>query len=110
MTRVLGYDKSPLAKNLLLDLRFEEGTGTVTRDWAKAHHVDPTLTGAPSWTTEGDLGVLDFTNPDSIVILAADAADLNFTTESFTILMWINTAYLDQQIFAKGNWGGPGSG
>jgi len=109
----IGYDNISVNQGLLLDLQFKEGSGLITRDFADAHHKDPTLSGAPAWVQlANDLNVLDFdsANPDSVVILAADAVDLNFTTESFTIMLWIKSAYLLQQIFAKGNWGGPGFG
>jgi len=83
------YDHA-LMKDCLLDLQFREGSGLVTRDWAKPHHKDPTLTGAPSWATVNGRNVLDFNSatPDFIQIAAADTGDLDFTSESFSIVFW----------------------
>lgn len=88
------YDQI-INQGLLLDLRFKEGTGTITRDWAKPHHANPTLAGTPAWTAGGvgaKLQVLDFNaaHPDSVQCLAADTADLNFNPgSSYTAMVWI---------------------
>ena len=88
----LSYDI--INQGIILDLQFLEGSGVITRDWADAHHNDPTLTGAPTWSQlANDLNYLDFNsgNPDYIQIAAADSADLDFqTADDFSISMWIN--------------------
>ena len=89
-----GFDNKDINKNLLLDLQMKEGVGTVTRDWAKPHHTDPTLTGAPSWVqggVSGKLNYLDFNsgNPDFIEIAALDSTDLDFTSEDFSVALWV---------------------
>ena len=100
----LSYDK--LMEECLLDLQFKEGSGTITRDWAKPHHNDPTLNNTPTWTTEGDLPVIDFDRSanESISIADADAADLEFTNEILTICAWINIDALNTRstIISKG--------
>lgn len=88
----LGYDHLSLNYELLVDLLFEEGTGTNTQDFAKPHHPGCTLTGAPTWQNLGNgLGYLDFVpgNPDYVVCLGADTADLNFTSGDFSVAAWI---------------------
>lgn len=97
-----GYD-SDLNVDLLLDIPMREGAGLVTHDWAKPRHEPVTLTGAPAWTqggVSGKLNFLDFdnTNPDFIEIAAADSADLDFTTESFSLCTWVNLDAIDDYI------------
>ena len=88
----IGYDNWRVNQMLVLDLQFRETTGTVTRDWAKPYHDPATLTGAPAWAVLGsDLTYLSFdpANPDRVVIAAADSADLDFTTGSFSGACWV---------------------
>jgi len=101
----LSYDK--LHEECLLDLQFREGSGLITRDWAKPHHVDPTLTGAPAWADVSGLPVLDFddTNPDYIRILQADSVDLNFTSGNFTVAFWINIdTFTAEYLISRGTY------
>jgi len=90
-----GYDNPRFNHEMLLDLQFCEGTGTVTLDWAKAHHAGATLTGAPAWTNAAnDLTFLDFDlGPprDYIVISTANSGDLDFTTggdDKLELMFW----------------------
>lgn len=103
---MIGYDNWRPNQMLVLDLQFRETTGTVTRDWAKPYHDPATLTGTPTWAVLGsDLTYLSFNsgNPDYVVILAADSADLDFTTSSFSGAAWIYPdAYGYRYIFYKG--------
>jgi len=110
-----GFDNADINIDLLLDLKFREGSGTKTQDWAKPHHPDVTLTGAPSWVqggVSGKLNLLDFNSatPDFVEIAAADSADLDFTTEDFTLLVWINrdtsavTRILQRGLAATDGW------
>jgi len=97
----IGYDNVRVNQGLLLDLRFQEGSGLITRDFATPQHKDPTLTGAPAWAQRANgLNVLDFNpgHPDFIQIAGVDSADLDFTTEDFSALIWV---YLDTN--ANGN-------
>ena len=115
-----GYDNPRFNHEMLLDLQFCEGTGSVTRDWAKAHHADPTITLAAWFNLANDLTYLIFllTGPDFITILAADSVDLNFTSGDFSGTAWFYpTASGNRQVFNKGttttgwdfaNYGGAG--
>jgi hypothetical protein len=106
---VKGYDNDPIMQQLLLDLQLSEGIGTLTQDWAKPHHIDPTLINGPMWSLVGARSVLTLAGANqSIRILQANSADLAFTTGDFSIAMWINGAYQDAELFARGNWGGVG--
>lgn len=83
------YDKLSLDYGMVLDLRFREGTGVVTKDIARPHH-ELTLVGAPAWVqTERNVTVLDFT-ADYLECGAAATADLNFTTGDYSIACWVN--------------------
>lgn len=89
-----GYDNPRFNHEMLLDLQFCEGTGTLTADWAKAHHEPNTLTGVPTWSfLANDLTYLDFAiGPprEYVLILAADSGDLNFTSGAFSGAVWYN--------------------
>ena len=100
-------DKDPINESLLLCLKMKEGSGLITQDWAIPHHKNPTLTGAPSWAVlASDKNVLDFdiANPDFIKILQADTVDLNFTTDDFSLGVWIyaNTLSSTSFLFERG--------
>lgn len=89
---MIGYDNWRPNQMLVLDLQFRETTGTNTKDFAKPYHDSATLTGTPTWAVLGnDLSYLSFdpSNPDRVVIVAADSTDLNFTTGSFSGAAWI---------------------
>lgn len=105
----IGYDNWRLNQVMLLDLQLREGTGTLARDWAKPYHAGATLTGAPTWQNlANDLTYLDFVpaNPDSIIILAADSADLDFTTDAFSGAVWIAPdAYGNRYLMHKSSAG-----
>lgn len=85
------FDKAETNHQLLLSLPFREGTGVLTRDVAKPCHEDVTLVGAPAWVSLATgLGVLDFNGiTDYGECAAADTADLNFTSEDYSITAWI---------------------
>ncbi len=86
MTR--GYDKLALDYGMVLDLRFEEGIGLVTKDQARPHH-EITLVGPPVWTqTPRNVTVLDFTS-DYLECPAADTVDLDFTSGDYSVACWI---------------------
>lgn len=95
------YDKILENKNILLDLPFYEGVGTVTRDQARPNHpmtlIDPGG-GSFVWDTlASGLGVLDFvtvgggaTDGVNISCPALDSADLNFIAGDYSLGAWIN--------------------
>ena len=87
---IRGYDKLALDYGMLLDLRFMEGVGLVTRDEAKPHHKI-TLVGAPAWTqTANNITVPYFDGAgDYMECVAADTPDLNFTTGDYSIACWV---------------------
>jgi hypothetical protein len=109
----IGYDNYRPNQALLLDLQLREGTGTLVKDWAKPYHAGATLTGAPTWQNlVNDLTYLDFVpgNPDNIIILAADSADLDFTAGAFSGAVWIapdayGNRYLMHKSSAGNGWG-----
>jgi len=101
-----GYDNIDLNKGILLDLPFNEGSGILTRDQSKAHHQDLTLVGVPAWTNTAlsHTPVLEFDGIGDYVELAgADCADLDFTTEDYSILCWVkfNWAATSQMVVAR---------
>lgn len=102
-----GYDNPRFNQEMLLDLQFCEGTGILTRDWAKAHHEPNTLVNAPTWTNaDNDLTylVFDASVPyEYIITLAADSADLNFTSGPVSGMCWYTpTAGGNRYMFNKG--------
>ena len=93
MTRATDFN---LNAGLVLSIPMFEGTGTATlSDVAKPHHP-MTLVHSPVWTQlPSGLWVLQFVSaggPDFIQCAAASSIDLNFTSESFSVVMWINAA------------------
>lgn len=102
-----GYDNPRSNQEMLLDLQFCEGTGTITQDWSKAHHEPNTLTGVPTWTNAAnDLTYLNFNSTaprEYIITLAADSGDLNFTSGDFSGAIWYYpTAGGNRYVFNKG--------
>lgn len=89
----LGTDKLKLNQNLLLSIPMFEGTGTVSvKDVAKPHHP-MTLVNSPAWYKESSgLYTLSFTHTSSHKITSPGAlcADMAFTTESFSGVIWVN--------------------
>lgn len=85
-----GYDKLALDYGMVLDLRFMEGVGLVTKDIARPHHeID--LVGPPAWVqTANNVTVLDFTAGDYLECPAAETADLDFTAGDYSIACWVN--------------------
>ena len=106
----IGYDNWRPNQELVLDLQFREYLQVAAvRDWAKPYHDPCTLSGTPLFNLLGnDLSYLDFdpTNPDSIIILAADSGDLDFTTGDFSGAMWIAPdAYGNRYLYHKSGAG-----
>ena len=91
----IGYDKLSTNSQILLDLPFDEGVGDFIHDLAKPHHQFATV-GPPVWSvTAGGIGYLEFGGvADFLECLAADSLDVNFTTEDFTLMAWINNPLL----------------
>jgi len=98
---MIGYDKIPENEDILLDLPFREGTGTVTMDVAKPHHpvtmYDPGG-GSFVWTSlPSGLMVLQFVavgaGVGDGVYLECDTTetvDLDFTSGDYSVGCWIN--------------------
>lgn len=84
-----GFDNSELNYQLLLSLPFREGADVVTRDWSKAHR-EFALVSTPPWTNlDNGLTVLEFVaDPDALTCPGADSADLDFTSEDFSLASW----------------------
>ena len=88
---MIGFDNLAINHQLLLSLPFDEMTGLVTHDVAKPHH-ELTLTGTPpTWNSlVTGFPYIDFDGAaDFLQCPAADSDDLNFTTEEFSLLVWL---------------------
>ena len=87
----LGFDNYSINHQLLLALPFTEGTGTVTYDIAKPHHELALAGTPPTWQSlASGYPYIDFDGAaDNLQCPAADSADLNFTTEDFTLKAWL---------------------
>lgn len=100
-----GYDNIWLNSQLLLDLQFREGSGSRYYDFAKPHHV-VTGVGVPAWfVLPSDLYYLSFNSAiaDYITATSAATADLDFTTESFSLAIWIDPDLNgNRYLFARG--------
>ena len=84
------YDSLNLNREILLDLPFREGTGTITQDIAKPHHL-VSLINTPTWTNlDSGLGVLQFNGTNEYLESDnLDTADLDFTDGDYSIGAWI---------------------
>jgi len=97
----VGYDKLNLNHNILLDLPFREGTGTITKDVAKPQHPLTLIdTGGGSFTW-GNLAsgcpyllfaAVGGGANDGVYLdcPAADTVDLNFTSGDYSLSVWFN--------------------
>jgi len=85
----MGFDNWSPNFQLLLSLPFREGTGVVTRDWSKAYR-EFALVDAPPWRNlDSDLTVIEFIDiADELTCPGADTADMDFTSEDFSLLTW----------------------
>ena len=86
----IGYDNKSINHQILLDLPFLEGSGTIcTHDQAKPHHP-LTLISAPAWTIlPSDLNVLTFDGAaDYIEGSIATTGDLDFTSGDYSLGGW----------------------
>jgi len=85
------YDDINVNEDILLDLPFREGTGSITQDIAKPHHP-VTLVGAPTWIPlVSNLMTLNFDGATQYLECpGADCADLDFTNDNFSIWGWFN--------------------
>jgi len=98
---VKGFDRW-YNQEILLSLRFSEGTGTTTQDWSKAHRPT-TFGGTPTWQNlANDLTVLEFSGPgsgDEVACTGADSADMDFTSENFSLACWCySTSYSNASV------------
>jgi len=83
------YDNLGINREILLDLPFREGIGTITQDVAKPHHP-VTLHNTPTWTVlDSGLGVLTLNGTNEYLrCLAASCADLDFTSGDYSLGGW----------------------
>jgi len=88
---IAAFDKISVNNQLLLSLPFREGSGVVTQDVAKPQHYNVPMTGVPAWVSlDSGLGVLEFDGAgDYLDYPAADCADLNLTTQDYSLTCWI---------------------
>ena len=87
------YDSLAINRNLILDLPFREGIGALyTQDISIVHH-HLTMVGAPAWTIlDSYLGCLTFAGNDYIWGTAGATADLDFTSEDYSLGGWFYIA------------------
>ena len=90
-----GYDNLTVNRGLLLDLPFNEGIGSITKDIADPHHPVTFMGAAPGPTWEkvaiSNTNVLKFVHTvsdDYLVSLDIDTADLNFTGD-YSLACWV---------------------
>lgn len=86
-----GYDKIVENADILLDLPFYEGVGTITRDQAKPHHQDVLLINTPTWEIlASGIGVLAFNGATEYLELAnANCLDLDFIAGDYSLAAWL---------------------
>ena len=99
------YDNIGINQGMLLDLPFREGRGIITQDVAKPHHP-VTLVNTPTWTAlPSGLMTLNLNGTNEYLqCLNASCADLEFTTEDYTILVVINWATGDDSQIIMGRY------
>ncbi len=86
----IGYDNLDINHNIILDLPFREGAGTIAQDVSKSRYPF-TLTGAPAYAQlASGIGVLNFTPIDFLEAAIADVPNLDFTIEDFSIVSWVD--------------------
>ena len=106
---MIGYDKIPENEDILLDLPFREGTGTVTMDVAKPHHpvtLNDPGGGSFVWTSlPSGLMALEFITTGGGaaqgVYLECDStetADLDFIAGDYSLGCWINWTAVSSSI------------
>ena len=99
------YDKLGINEDIILDLPFREGVGAITRDVAKPHHP-VTLVGAPTWNSLGT-GLMTLTLDgltQYLQCLAGQSADLDFTSEDYSLGGWINWTVLEYSQIVIGRY------
>jgi len=99
------YDSISYNQEMLLDLPLREGTGIITQDVAKPHHVID-LINTPTWTAlDTGLMTLNFDGTTEYMeCAAADCLDLDFTTEDYSIggwFSWSNSIHDSQILIAR---------
>ncbi len=85
------YDSIGYNQEMLLDLPLREGTGAITQDVAKPHHV-VSLINTPTWTVL-DTGLMTLDLNGTSEYLECDGpvcTDLNFTSEDYSVGGWFN--------------------
>ena len=108
----VGFDNRSIYHHLLVGLAFDEykpvgggvATGEISYDRASPHHT-ATLNGATIiWgAVASGFPYLAFTAATPDYVDSPVAADLDFTTENFSLLAWINiTALADMCIMCRG--------
>lgn len=87
------YDSISYNQEMLLDLPLREGTGLITQDVAKPHHV-VNLINTPTWTAL-DTGIMTLNFNGTTEYMECEAAtctDLDFTSEDYSVGGWFNWA------------------
>ena len=90
---MVAYDKIRPNFSQVMALTFEEGLGTITYDRAKPLREVVLAGTIPTWTQilPSDITVLDFNGAgDFLECAAVDTADLDFTSEDYSVAVWVN--------------------
>ena len=78
--------------NLLLELKFDEGTGTVARDTSGKGH-DGVLFGSPQWVAGKSGGGMDFDHAgDYVNVSGRDFIEMGRTLNTYTLSAWVKTS------------------
>lgn len=93
MPTAISHDKVRLNHQLLLSIPFEEMVGQIVHDQADPHHAVQGhnltwATGMPIIPSQLGLGVFDGTST-YVDGLAADTVDMDFTTDDYSIAVWV---------------------
>ncbi len=89
---VVLYDNLDAHADILLDIPFREGSGTITHDVAKPHHT-MSLINTPTWTAiSSGLVVLDLNGSNEYLQeeTLGSTADLDFTSGDYSLSAWVN--------------------
>lgn len=86
---MIGYDNLAIHHQLILDLPFREAVQAITYDVAKPHHKD--VMGNFTWASlASGLGVISLDGAaEYLDEAAAECADLAFTSENYSLGIWI---------------------
>ncbi len=91
MPAAVGFNNKSVNQNMLMSLPVREASGAVTLDYATPRR-EVGLVNTPTWTTlPSGLTVMEHDGVNQYLQCpAADTVDLNFITEDYSFLGWVN--------------------